>query len=102
MHTIIEHEFLKRQDGQIALLLDVISFDEAVEPVLLVSKNEDKAYLRRSKGDVHAIVQINPGILGDIRKTDNVVVLELVGGKVQHSYAVPTAILEDEIENEKA
>jgi hypothetical protein len=95
MRAITEHEFIRHTSGTIALLLDAIAFEEAKEPVLLVSRSEEKAYLRRSEGDVHEISDINPKIIGDVRKADRVVILELLGEEVKHRYAVPTGILED-------
>ena len=96
MKTITEHEFFEDAEGDFALLLDVVSFDDANEPVLLVSKFEDKAYLRRSPKDVHEIIGINPEVIDRVRQIDNLMVMECMGEKIVHSYEVPTALLEED------
>ena len=100
MRTISDHGFLRSPEGVLSLVLDVISFDEANEPVLLVSRDENTAYLRRSEGDVHEIGNINQEIIGDVRAAKVIVVLEILGNDVTHTYGVPTAILEDTDDDE--
>ena len=95
MRNITEHQFLRNEQGKLTLLLDVVSFEEAEEPVFFVSKNENKAYLRRAPGDVHQIVGIHADIIEDVRKTDSVVILELLGEAVSHSYLVQSSVIDE-------
>jgi hypothetical protein len=95
MRQISEHEFLRGDKNELTLLLDVISFEAPVEPALLVSKLESKAYLRRAPGDLFEILAINDKMIADVRAAEAVVILELTGDKVTHGYDVPTAIFED-------
>jgi hypothetical protein len=101
MHVVAEHEFIKNEQGELALLLDVLSFEPAVEPVLLVSLEENIAYLRRSEGDVHEITSINPDVIDLVRSANNVMVVEMTGKKVTHSYDALTGILEDDDEDDE-
>lgn len=94
MNIITTHEFLEK-GGQLVLLLNVVSFEQAVEPVLLVSKNTNTAYLRRAPDDIHEILDVNINIIDAVRKAKVVDVVELMGKKVTHSYEAPTAILDD-------
>jgi hypothetical protein len=98
MKTITEHEILKTPEGELALMLDMLSMEAGKEPVVLVSREEDKAYLRRAPGDVYEIPGINPEIINDARKAEYIVVLEMLGEKVIHSYDAPAGILEEEDE----
>ena len=97
MRVITDHEFMKDKKTQaLTLLVDIIDFEEANDPVFLVSNQDDKAYLRRSPGNVLELIGINPEIVADVRKAENIVILELLGEKITHTYSVPTAILEDD------
>jgi hypothetical protein len=99
MKTIVEHEIIRTPEGDIALMCDVLSFDAGQEPVVLVSREEDKAYFHRGPGDVYEIPGINPAIIGEARKAEYIIVLEMLGEKVIHSYDAPAGILEDDEDN---
>lgn len=96
MQTILNHEFLRDNDGELALLLDVISPAPPEEPVFLISRDDNTGYLRRSPGDVQKIPGISPTVINDVRHAEYIVFLEFRGADVVHSYDVPTALLEDE------
>ncbi len=96
MHPIRDHEFVRNEEGGLTLLLDVVSFDEANSPTLMVSNCHDTAYLRRSPGDVHEIIAIHPDILKEVRTADTVIVMEILGDTVAHAYSAPTALLEED------
>jgi hypothetical protein len=94
MHTITEHEFIKNAQGQLALLVDALSPQTAADPVLLVSGEDNMAYLQRGKNDVHEITGIDPDVIELVRKANNVLVIEMKDKNVLHSYDALTGILE--------
>lgn len=96
MKSITQHEFIEHESGDLALILDLISADVAKDPVLLVSRIEDKAYLRRAPHEVHEIIGINPKVIDRVRASENMIILEMLGDKVVHGYDVPTAPFEKE------
>jgi hypothetical protein len=99
MNSVAEHEFIKNKNGELALLLDVLSFEDAVDPVLLVSREENSAYLYRGPNDIHKIEGINPDIINEVRAVQNVLVVELTGKNVTHSYDALTGIFEEDDED---
>ena len=96
MKTIASHEILRNNDGDLALMFDMLSFEAGKEPVVLVSRDEDKAFLRRAPNDFYEITGIHPDILSEARKAEYIAIVEMLGDKVIHSYDAPAGILEDD------
>ena len=96
MNTIHAHQFIRDDEGNLTLLLDVISFDEAEDPLFMVSTKGNMAYLRRGPGQVHRIADISQDVIKSVREASSIVVMELVGENVTHSYlALSDTIDED-------
>jgi hypothetical protein len=96
IRAVPDHEFIRGVGGELALLLDAVSEDVPQEPVFLVSRDENKGYLRRSPGDVREMAGISPKLIDEIRRAGNVVFLEVRGPDVVHGYDAPASLLEDE------
>jgi hypothetical protein len=96
MKTITAHELVKTPEGFLGLMCDVLSMEPGEDPVVLVSREENTAYLRRGPGEVYKIPDIDPTIIDDARKAKIIFVLEVVGEKLVHGYNALAAILEDD------
>jgi hypothetical protein len=92
---IADHEFLVNEQGELALLINQISPEPPAEPVFLVCRDEDTAYLYRGENDIHEIVGINPDVIDRVRACDSVLVFELNGDDVALSYDAPADILDE-------
>ena len=97
MSQIIEHEFLVDDQGNLVLLIDSLSSEEPVNPVFLVSPTEETGFLRRhfESKDFHQVMGISPDVIQRLREADDIVIIELDGKTVAHSYAVFTELADE-------
>jgi hypothetical protein len=95
MRMIPDHEFVRGQNGGLAVLIDAIAPGAPEDPVFLVSRGENKGYLRRAPDDVREIADISPKFIDEVRRAAFIAFLEVRGPDVIHGYDVPTAPLEE-------
>jgi hypothetical protein len=93
LHTIESHEFLE-QDGELVLITDRLSDANGIDPIFLISAIDNSGYLRRGPGEVYALRGLDHAIVERLRLAKFLIVIEMDGGRVAHSYDAPAGPLE--------
>jgi hypothetical protein len=87
IREVFEHDIIKTPEGNLALLVEVLSAEPPLNPVFLMEPGESgTGYLRRSPDQIFEILGVNAAVIPDLLRTTTLIVLEARGKEVIYTY----------------